>query len=76
MREDHGVGSGGRNGKSDADVRERHVVTVLVDVGGHSKPDHGGGGGGGNGWLVEGEGVCAGCEEEGGGVYGWLWWAC
>ena len=22
----------------------------------------GGGGGGGNGWFVEGEGVCAGCE--------------
>ena len=31
----------------------------------------GGGGGGGNGWFVEGEGVCVGCELAGDGVYGW-----
>ena len=27
-----------------------------------------GGGGGGKGWLADGDGVCAGCEELGDGV--------
>ena len=36
----------------------------------------GGGGGGGNCWFVEGDGVCAGCDVAGEGVYGWCWCAC